>query len=433
MGILSLLRRSKRPDKDAHTLTLGLVNVFAPTTNIRRSDINTNLRWCSVELPVEGNATIYSTSNHARTSSVTQKDYICKEQQGTMYLKKRMENTTIKSCYGYKIKRFASSVTENTLKFSDVYKTANKKKRRKYRFDYMNSIAFVKPKQCYRFHTTATSSSDRPKDVNTRGNSSNAKDVTTTRIPVEAVLEDQNEQAGKNAKNPINWLLRITGYYGNESLNIRQSGAMYQSVLLHSSNNRALDFLGLEDSFYFNHSIIILHVWMLHRRLRSIENKDLQRDLQEQLFDRVWEDTTKRIRAIGVQELSVNKYVRDAQEFSFGAAWAYDQGLDADDEDALPGALFRNVFRSGEDVDDDKVILLSEYVYEQVENLDSINDNDVISGNISWLPMPGMDKNKNNDAENAKWREALSEDGRKYWWHIETRESTWRDPTVNKK
>jgi len=306
-----------------------------------------------------------------------------------------------------KIKRFAR-------KFSDVYKTVNR------------------PKRHYQFHTTRTSSSDRPKDFNTRGNSSNAKDVTTTSIPVEAAVGDQNQQTGQNGKNPINWLLRITGYYGDESVNIRQSGAMYQSVLLHSSNNRALDFLGLEDSFYFNHSIIILHVWMLHRRLRSIENKDLQRDLQEQLFDRVWEDTTKRIRSIGVQELSVNKYVRDAQEFSFGAAWAYDQGLDADDEDALPGALFRNVFRSGDDIDDNKVISLSEYVYGQVEHLDSISDNDIISGNISWLPMPGIDKNKNNDAENAKWREALSEDGRKYWWHIETRESTWRDPTVSK-
>ena len=34
------------------------------------------------------------------------------------------------------------------------------------------------------------------------------------------------------------------------------------------------------------------------------------------MFDRVWEDTVKRVRALGVQELSVNKYVRDTQTFS---------------------------------------------------------------------------------------------------------------------
>ena len=119
-------------------------------------------------------------------------------------------------------------------------------------------------------------------------NNSNVNSATTT-IPIGAALE---QPGSDNKKNTLNWLLRLTGYYGDESVNIRQSGAMYQSVLLHSSNNRALDFLGLEDSFYFNHSIIILHVWMLHRRLRSIEIKDLQQDLQEQLFDRVWESAT---------------------------------------------------------------------------------------------------------------------------------------------
>ena len=252
--------------------------------------------------------------------------------------------------------------------------------------------------------------------------------IDDDRITGDATI--QVDPAGGEKKTPLNWLLRVVGYYGEESVHIRQSSSMYQSVLLHSSNNRAMDFLGLENSFYFDHSIIILHVWMMHRRLRTIANKDLQRDLQEQLFDRVWEDTTKRIRAIGVQELSVNKYVRDAQEFSFGAAWAYDRALDSDDEDALPGALFRNVFRSGEEVDEQKVLLLADYVYSQIENLDAIDDECIISGDIEWLPMPGVDVSRmGKDDETSKWRQALSEDGRKYWWNVETRESTWRDPT----
>ena len=90
------------------------------------------------------------------------------------------------------------------------------------------------------------------------------------------------------------------------------------------------------------------------------------------------------------QELSVNKYVRDAQEFSFGAAWAYDRALDSDDEDACLGA-FRNVFRSGEEVDEQKVLLLADYVYSQIENLDAIDDECIISGDIEWLLMPGVD------------------------------------------
>ena len=98
--------------------------------------------------------------------------------------------------------------------------------------------------------------------------------------------------------------------------------------------------------------------------------------------------------------------------------------MDSDDEDALPGALFRNVFRSGEEVDEQKVLLLADYVYSQIENLDSIDDECIISGDIEWLPMPGVDASRlGKDDEMSKWRQALSEDGRKYWWNVETRKA----------
>ena len=80
----------------------------------------------------------------------------------------------------------------------------------------------------------------------------------------------QVDPAGGEKKTPLNWLLRVVGYYGEESVHIRQSSSMYQSVLLHSSNNRALEFLGLENSFYgpFDHYFACLDD---AQRLRTIE------------------------------------------------------------------------------------------------------------------------------------------------------------------
>jgi len=46
------------------------------------------------------------------------------------------------------------------------------------------------------------------------------------------------------------------------------------------------------------------------------------------------------IRTLGVPELTVNKHLKETQTFSFGAALAYDHGLQ-ENKDALAGALYR--------------------------------------------------------------------------------------------
>lgn len=229
-------------------------------------------------------------------------------------------------------------------------------------------------------------------------------------------------------KNPFRWLLKFAGFYSDESTHIRQTTAMYQSCLLQSSGDDIYTELGIEESFYFRHSLIILHIWLLHHRLRSLKNIELQKDLQEHLFDRVWDDTLRRVRALGVQELSVNKYVRDTQTFSFGAAVAYDYGLSSDDHE-LGSSLFRNLFAGRDEIPDEKVLSMVKYVRDQVTNLAEHGDDDIVAGNIKWLSLPGS---TNAVAGHDEWREALSEDGRIYWWNTKTRQSTWENPIVPK-
>jgi cytochrome b pre-mRNA-processing protein 3 len=54
---------------------------------------------------------------------------------------------------------------------------------------------------------------------------------------------------------------------------------------------------------------------MIHKRL-MIEGKDGLL-VQEALFDELWEDTSGRIRAAGIGEMSVNKYLKEVQSYSF--------------------------------------------------------------------------------------------------------------------
>jgi hypothetical protein len=55
--------------------------------------------------------------------------------------------------------------------------------------------------------------------------------------------------------------------------------------------------------FKSKHMLLVLHVWMIHKRLLKEGKPGLQ--VQEALFDELWEDTCSRIRAQGVNELSV--------------------------------------------------------------------------------------------------------------------------------
>lgn len=53
---------------------------------------------------------------------------------------------------------------------------------------------------------------------------------------------------------------------------------------------------------------------------------------QEELFDKLWEDTAVRIRALGVNELMVNKHVTDVQKQTFPILLSYDDAINNTEE-----------------------------------------------------------------------------------------------------
>lgn len=58
-------------------------------------------------------------------------------------------------------------------------------------------------------------------------------------------------------------------------------------------------------------TLIMVHVWMLHRRLLLEGSKGTT--LQECMFDELWDDTSIRIRNAGIQEIMVNKRLGEVQ------------------------------------------------------------------------------------------------------------------------
>lgn len=59
----------------------------------------------------------------------------------------------------------------------------------------------------------------------------------------------------------------------------------------------------VNDDFRSKHALRVLHVWLLRSRLIKIETTGIV--LDEALFDEFWEDTSNRIRSLGVSEMMV--------------------------------------------------------------------------------------------------------------------------------
>eukprot|EP00607_Mallomonas_marina_P009420 CAMPEP_0182420546 /NCGR_PEP_ID=MMETSP1167-20130531/5415_1 /TAXON_ID=2988 /ORGANISM="Mallomonas Sp, Strain CCMP3275" /LENGTH=278 /DNA_ID=CAMNT_0024596623 /DNA_START=168 /DNA_END=1004 /DNA_ORIENTATION=- len=235
--------------------------------------------------------------------------------------------------------------------------------------------------------------------------------------------------------------------------------------------------------FRSKHTVLLMHIWMINRRI-LLEGKD-GKDLQECLFDELWEDTCARIRAIGVGELSVNKNLKDVQGYSFRFCMELDHAISlaqtsvkkvdnsllieeekSEEErehevlDAMGSTLWRLLYmrREGEGVTDEHVLELARYLrQEQISLCENISWTALCDGRIQWSPLNiwqrergrGRGREKGREREREKttlsmneeerekeeregereregeWREAIAPDGRTYYWNTVTRESKW--------
>jgi hypothetical protein len=72
----------------------------------------------------------------------------------------------------------------------------------------------------------------------------------------------------------------------------------------------------IASNFHGRHGILMVHIWMLNKRLMCLPETSTRAEVQETLFDTLWADTSARIRANGVAEISVNARLKDVQSWS---------------------------------------------------------------------------------------------------------------------
>src|SRR3981081_1914885 len=138
--------------------------------------------------------------------------------------------------------------------------------------------------------------------------------------------------------------------------------------------------LGVPDTVNGRFDLLVVHLWMVLRRLNTIEGGA---DLSQALFDGFCDDMDANLREMGVGDLPVPKRMQAFGEAFYGRAAAYDLAL-AEGRESLAQALCRNIL-NGQQLENGRQLAF--YAEAVIAALAGLDDATLQSG--SWkFPSP---------------------------------------------
>jgi cytochrome b pre-mRNA-processing protein 3 len=159
--------------------------------------------------------------------------------------------------------------------------------------------------------------------------------------------------------------------------------AIYGTIVTQAREPLFYRGLGVPDTVDGRFDLLLLHLWMVLRRLRPVSNAG---GLAQALFDRFCEDMDANLREMGVGDLAVPKRMQAFGEAFYGRSAAYDQAVAADG-DGLAPAIGKNVL-DGRDPDNAR--RLAAYAETAMAALAAQDDAALLGGSMSF-PQPHVE------------------------------------------
>jgi cytochrome b pre-mRNA-processing protein 3 len=145
--------------------------------------------------------------------------------------------------------------------------------------------------------------------------------------------------------------------------------------------------LGVSDTVNGRFDLLILHLWMVLRRLRPMQGGAR---LAQALFDRFCADMDANLREMGVGDLTVPKRMQAFGEAFYGRAAAYDLAL-TEGREPLAQALCKNILNGGQI---DNARRLAIYTEAAVGGLAALDDATVLAASWTFalldFPLPDL-------------------------------------------
>jgi cytochrome b pre-mRNA-processing protein 3 len=161
---------------------------------------------------------------------------------------------------------------------------------------------------------------------------------------------------------------------------------LYLSLVQQARQPAFYTHFGVPDVLEGRLDMIILHAWLLMRRLGTCQDADHAKDLNQSVFDLMFSDMDRNLREMGVMDLAVGKRVCRMAEAFYGRVNAYDKAQ-SEGPDAMALALQRNLYQKAEAPGDQQLQSMVAYISQQEHALMVQTDDDLMSGRVRFLPV----------------------------------------------
>jgi cytochrome b pre-mRNA-processing protein 3 len=158
--------------------------------------------------------------------------------------------------------------------------------------------------------------------------------------------------------------------------------AIYGMIVTQAREPQFYRNLGVPDTVNGRFDLLLLHLWMVLRRLRTAGEGA---KLSQALFDRFCDDMDGNLREMGVGDLTVPKRMQAFGEAFYGRSAAYDLAL-TDGQEALAQALCKNIL-NGEQIENAR--RLASYVQRAGGELAGLDDAPVERASWQFPSPPG--------------------------------------------
>ena len=148
-------------------------------------------------------------------------------------------------------------------------------------------------------------------------------------------------------------------------------------------------------------SLISLHVWMIHTRLKSdaYESKPFVHHLYEQM----WLDVEQKLLDEGISAWLLSKHLNEVQQVVIGSLMTYDVTFQTfqNTEDCRPflGALWRNVYAGDMEVDRVNLVQMRDYVFQELDNIMYTDEDMFYAGKLEWGSPPSTKAKASEESE----------------------------------
>ena len=172
--------------------------------------------------------------------------------------------------------------------------------------------------------------------------------------------------------------MSLGGFYSAESTNQRSADRLYDAITTQCDGDAFAEAYQIERTFRGEHSALVLHVWLVLRRLR--DEGDDGKALSQVLYDTFQDDVEHRVHAEGVR-VRVNRWLNELEQGFYGSALSYDNALTGGSGD-LAKVLHRNVYHG--EGDERRSKKLERYVRRELLCLNATDGKAVREGRVKF-------------------------------------------------